>query len=319
MAASAPPQPPPPLSPSSQPPPKPSSIPHEPSLDSVPDDVALGVAALLGPGDLCSLESCSRFWRGLCSTDCLWAVLSVRRWPSVGTLSPQSLVGRPWPSLGSPAPRSLVDEGEGSSSDSASADRTPSFAFRPPAQGWKSFYISCHQEMAARVTKVIKFVKQCTQNDSLEVGDYLKALAALHTLDLGYDDVKFFLLTVKHSVLLNLIGLHYMIFYLRIPVVANAESLIWWVEGWIAISRAQDIKVIRALRSSDVSGRQVCVKWFKLGRWFYGFRLPDESLYRRISLMEFATSDKEVRNILNRGAIHEVLRVQIIPVIPGTS
>lgn len=33
--------------------------------------------------DVCSLGSCSRFWRRICGSDALWFALSKRRWPSV--------------------------------------------------------------------------------------------------------------------------------------------------------------------------------------------------------------------------------------------
>lgn len=73
--------------------------------------------------------------------------------------------------------------------------------------------------------------------------------------------------------------------------------------------------VIEALQSCKVSERQVCVKWWKLGRWFYGFRLRDESNSRSVSLGDLPMED-EVLGVLHRGAIHEVLRVQISVVNP---
>lgn len=129
MAAPAPPpsSSPSPLPPTKSPPPR-----WEPSLDSIPDDIAFGVAAFLGAGDLCSLGSCSRFWRRLCSTDCLWAALSARRWPF----------------LENPPPRS--PGGEGASSDSSSSDRAPSFPFWPPAQVSRLFEF-CFPDLVSSV------------------------------------------------------------------------------------------------------------------------------------------------------------------------
>ena len=66
---------------------------------------------------------------------------------------------------------------------------------------------------------VINFVEQCTQNESsLEVGYYLKAITDLRSIELGFKDVQMFMLGRKHSVLLNLIGLHYSIYFLGISV-----------------------------------------------------------------------------------------------------
>uniref|UniRef100_A0A1D1YIS3 F-box domain-containing protein n=1 Tax=Anthurium amnicola TaxID=1678845 RepID=A0A1D1YIS3_9ARAE len=274
------PSPPPPPAPPPPPPPnKPASPQWDPGLDTIPDDVALGVASFLGAADLCSLGSCSRSLRRLCEFDSLWASLCIKRWPSLDA-----------PSRPSPG-------GEADSSPSSSAARAPTFPFPPPAQEWKNFYVRCHQEMAGRVSNVIKSVEHYSQNESLEVGHYLKAVADLHSFALGFIDTKLFLLTVKRHVFLNLVGLHYVIFFLRVP----------------------GIDVMEALQSSQISERQVCVNWFRLGRWFYGFRLPDESRSRRVSLWELATSEEELRNILNRGAIHEVLRVQITSVISTPS
>lgn len=69
--------------------------------------------------------------------------------------------------------------------------------------------------------------------------------------------------------------------------------------------------VIEALNSSEVSERQVCVQWWKLGRWFYGFRLRDEFHLRNVSLGDLTVSKEEVLGVLHRGAVHEVIRVQI--------
>lgn len=74
--------------------------------------------------------------------------------------------------------------------------------------------------------------------------------------------------------------------------------------------------VAEALKSHKISDRQVCVKWWKLGRWFYGFRMRDEYHSHWVSLADLVTKkEEEVLGVLHRGAIHEVLRVQISFVI----
>ncbi|KAJ6821819.1 uncharacterized protein M6B38_130580 [Iris pallida] len=221
---------------------------------SLPDDVALTIASFLDTGsDVCSLGSCSRFWRELCAADCLWRDLARSRWPRLA-LSVRH------------------------------ADNTSNH------QGWRSFYITTHKRLSGCASIVIKSVEQWTNNDSLEVGNYLKAVSDLRSMDLGFKDVQLFLLAKKHSVLLNLIGLHYSIFCLGIS----------------------PNDVTEALRACGVTERQVCVSWFKLGRWFYGFRLPDEHRSRKISLGELAMDKgEEVLGVLNRGVVHEVLRVHI--------
>ncbi|KAE8708786.1 hypothetical protein F3Y22_tig00110332pilonHSYRG00216 [Hibiscus syriacus] len=72
--------------------------------------------------------------------------------------------------------------------------------------------------------------------------------------------------------------------------------------------------------SSKIFDRQVLVKWWKLGRWFYGFRMRDEFHSRCLSLEDLATfkDDTDVLGVLHRGAIHEVLQVQI-SVVNSTS
>ena len=72
--------------------------------------------------------------------------------------------------------------------------------------------------MAIGASSVIKFVEECSQNESLEVGYYLRALRELCSMEVGFKDVQLFLFTRKSSALLNLIGLHYSILSLGIPV-----------------------------------------------------------------------------------------------------
>lgn len=72
--------------------------------------------------------------------------------------------------------------------------------------------------MANRASSVIKFVEECSQNESLEVGYYLRAIRELCSMEAGFKDVQLFLFTRQSSALLNLIGLHYSILSLGIPV-----------------------------------------------------------------------------------------------------
>ncbi|KAL5541793.1 hypothetical protein UlMin_009503 [Ulmus minor] len=224
---------------------------------SLPDDIALKIASLLQVGDLCALGSCSRFWRELCRSECLWESLTRERWPLLGF------------------------SGDCSSS---------STSIQSPFQGWRSFYIRNHNEMASRAMEVVKFVEESSLSESLEVGDYLRTITDLHAMQFGFKDVELLLLKPKLNALLNLIGIHYCINCLGVP--------------------AEDI--VEALEQSKISDRQVCVKWWKLGRWFYGFRMKDEARSRWVALVDMALAkEEEVLAVLHRGAIHEVLRVQI--------
>ncbi|KAL6581868.1 hypothetical protein OROMI_005882 [Orobanche minor] len=154
---------------------------------------------------------------------------------------------------------------------------------------WKGFYISKHIEMAGKAALVTSFVERASAYESIEVGNYLKAIELLNSLHFGFKDVQIFLLKPQINVLLNLVGLHYCINWLNVP----AEY------------------VIEAVNSSRVSERQVCVQWWKLGRWFYGFRLRDELHSRNVALGDLTACDEEVIGVLHRGAIHEVIRVRI--------
>ncbi|XP_019051585.1 PREDICTED: uncharacterized protein LOC104587608 isoform X2 [Nelumbo nucifera] len=162
-------------------------------------------------------------------------------------------------------------------------------------QGWRDFYIKRHNEMTGKATAIVNFVELCSPSKSIEVADYLKAIANLCLMKMEFEDVQMFLFT-KQNVLLNLIGLHYSIFWLQI----EADS------------------VTEALCRCDIAEQQVCVRWWKLGRWFYGFRLRDESHSRTVLLRDLAMArEEEVFGVLNRGAIHEVLRVQISDAVPS--
>ncbi|XP_042475357.1 uncharacterized protein LOC122057353 isoform X1 [Macadamia integrifolia] len=235
------------------------------TMSSLPEDIALKIASLLQVSDLCSLGSCSRFWREFCASDSIWIFLFRERWPSM---------------VFSTAPVLNFN-------DRSSAGAGEQFS---STKGWRAFYINRHIEMANRDAIIAKFVKQCSPSESLEVGDYLKVIEDLCSIGMGFRDVQMFLFASKHNVLLNLIGLHYSICSLGVP----ADY------------------VVEALWNCQISERQVCVRWWKLGRWIHGFRLRDESHTRMISLGDLAMAKEgEVFGVLHRGAIHEVLRVQI--------
>lgn len=72
------------------------------------------------------------------------------------------------------------------------------------------------------------------------------------------------------------------------------------------------------LNNCNISQRQVRVQWWKLGRWLFGFRLRDELITRTVSLEDLATGkEDEVLGVLHRGAVHEVIRVQISAAKPA--
>ncbi|XP_044499685.1 uncharacterized protein LOC123221071 isoform X2 [Mangifera indica] len=85
----------------------------------------------------------------------------------------------------------------------------------PSVTGWRGLYMKRHNEMASGTRDVINYVEQCMRSDSLEVGDYLQAIDDLNTMQLGFKDVQMFLFKPKLNVLLNLVGLHYCIFWLK--------------------------------------------------------------------------------------------------------
>ncbi|GLT99201.1 hypothetical protein SLE2022_166540 [Rubroshorea leprosula] len=228
---------------------------------SLPDDIVIKIASFLELPDLCALGCCSRFWRELCRSDFIWKSLSRKRWPFL----------------------SLFDDSESKNSEFP-------HIIDPSVKGWRRFYIKQHTEMSRRAMSVIKFVEERSPADSLEVGDYLKAIEDMSLMQLGFKDVQMFLFKPRLNVFHNLVGLHYCINWLQVPATY----------------------VLEVLQSCEISERQVCVRWWKLGRWSYGFRMRDESHSRWVCLADLATAkEEEVLAILHRGAIHEVLRVQI--------
>ncbi|KAG5011166.1 hypothetical protein AAZX31_07G233300 [Glycine max] len=224
-------------------------------LSSLPEDVALKIASLLQVRDLCALGCCSRFWRELCFSDCIWESLVRNRWPLLSSFH--------FPS---------------------SSTHSPNF------KKWRKLYLERQVELGLRARSVVKFLEACSRSESLEVGDYLKAVDTLIGTMFGFEDVQRFLFNPQMNVLINLVGLHYCLTTLGIP----GDNL------------------VEALRTHEISDRRVCIKWWKVGRWYYGFRMRDESHSRWVSLADLATEDDEhVLGVLRRGTVHEVLRVQI--------
>ncbi|KAK9664265.1 hypothetical protein RND81_14G029600 [Saponaria officinalis] len=228
---------------------------------SLPSDILFNIVSFLSARDTCVLGSCSKFWRALCDTDSIWFSLAEQRWPS----------------LNLPVNSEIPDHCY------SSAD--PLLCFK----GWKKFYITRHAEVAARASVVVEFVEKSSASAPLEARDYLKALEDIRSLHLDFKDVELLLFNPKLNVLLHLLGLHYCIDALHVPLNHVAE----------------------ALQRCEIGERQVLVKWWKRGLWMHGFRLRDESHYRFISMVDFVTEKHPVLGLLSRGAIYEVLRIQI--------
>lgn len=75
-----------------------------------------------------------------------------------------------------------------------------------------------HREKAGCAAEVVGFVEQCSLSGSIDVGDYQKAIEDLSSMQFSFEDVHMFLFKPKLNVLLNLVGLHYCIFCLEMPV-----------------------------------------------------------------------------------------------------
>ncbi|CAO2821952.1 unnamed protein product [Amaranthus hypochondriacus] len=231
-----------------------------PNFD-LPYDISLRIASFLPVRDVCALGSCSKFWRELCESDQLWVSLTTQRWPSLHL------------SHNSPIPDYSIAQ--------------PSSA----TGGWKAFYVRRHLEMGS---KVLKFVERCSFSVSLEVQDYRKAIDELCSMQLDFMDVQMFLFKPELNVMLNLVGLHYGINWLGVPLQYILDSL----------------------KGSNISERQVSIKWWKVGRWSRGFRLRDEAHHHVVSLADLATEKQDLLVVLCRGAVYEVIRVQIAVAYP---
>ncbi|XP_048139980.1 uncharacterized protein LOC115753670 isoform X3 [Rhodamnia argentea] len=198
----------------------------------------------------------------------------------------ESLTRQRWPFCDLFIESSSVDHSESSSS-----------------KGWRDFYVMWHALMAEGAMSVVQHVKQCTVSGSLEIRDFLKAIEHLNSMGLGFKDVEMFLLRPEVNVLLNLVGLHYCVHCLEVP----AEY------------------VMEALRNSKISQREVCVKWWNLGRLlFNGFGMRDESHCRLVSLQDLALpQDNQVLAVIHRGQFTRSFASRypysILLVLPGLS
>ncbi|XP_065863555.1 uncharacterized protein [Euphorbia lathyris] len=230
-------------------------------LSSLPVDVALKIVSFLKVLDICALGSCSRFWRELCGSDSIWESLTRQRWPPIPYATDSSSPASP-----------------------------------PIIEGWRRSYIRIQREMRGKASSLIRFVEHCSQSESLEFGDFNKAIVEVASMKLGLRDVQMFLFKPELSVLIYLVGLYHCIYCLNVL----------------------GEQVIDALMSCNISERKLCVKWWKLGRWFHGFRMRDESHSRTVTLADLLKEEgNEVLKVIRRGPIHEVLRVEFA--IPNTA
>ncbi|KAI5084447.1 hypothetical protein GOP47_0000616 [Adiantum capillus-veneris] len=155
---------------------------------------------------------------------------------------------------------------------------------------WQAEYIYLHRQMVLGAASVIDYVKERACFDSMEVADYQKAMNLLSSSGLQCLDVEIFLLVPKLSVLINLLGLHYCLTHLKMKEKEARE----------------------ALSRNKVGERQVCLRWWSLGGWTNGFRRHDEMHMRISSLLTLAELEPpSFLEVIDRGTLHEVLRVQI--------
>lgn len=92
-------------------------------------------------------------------------------------------------------------------------------------QKWRKFYFERHVELGLRARTVEMFLKACSPSESLEVGDYLKAVDTLVGLRFGFEDIQRYLFNPKMNVLINLVGLHYCLSSLGIRVFPSSSTL----------------------------------------------------------------------------------------------
>lgn len=170
-----------------------------------------------------------------------------------------------------------------------------------------------HKEMASRAYEVITYVTNSPATLSLEAGKYLQAVETMSSMQLGFQDVELFLFKPNLSVLLNLIGLIYCIQHLK-PLVSclfQKDSSFRFATSLTLFFLQRD-QILDALQRCGISEQLVWVKWLTLGRWSGGRRMRDEIVSRQVSLVDVVTGKEEtVLRVLQRGVVHEVLRVCI--------
>lgn len=235
----------------------------------LPNDVALYIASMLQVTELCALGCSSVFWRKLCASDLLWFSLVKKRWPSLDLFRINN---------------------EDNPKKSESEECCDYSELTLSSQGWRAFYIKLNAEMSKRALSVIELFKQSARHESIEVGEYLRAMEHLCATKMGFRDVQLYLLTPKCSVLVNLIGLHYCLAWLQI----------------------QGEYVKEALVKNQIADRHVCLRWWSLGQWVNGFRRGDEMHVCIAPLLKLLEPTQErFLYVIQRGTVHEVLRVQI--------
>ncbi|KAI4345473.1 hypothetical protein L6164_012597 [Bauhinia variegata] len=198
--------------------------------NSLPEDVVIKIASLLQVRDLCSLSCCSRFWRELCGSDCIWESLARERWPLLA----------------------CFDFPASSSSTSANA---------PNFKEWRKLYIERNHKMAAGAAAAAKFLKACRPCNakSFKVRDYLKVMEDLRALKFGFKDVQLLFFKPRIDVLLNMIGLHYCQACLEIP----SDHLVEALEACEISDRHVYIKWFK-----DVPRRyERCMMWERNSHW----------------------------------------------------
>lgn len=199
--------------------------------DSLPEDVAFNIISRLEVTDVCSLGSCSKFWREICESDFLWKSLCDERWPGVV----------------------LKEEAETHDHDRETISNL---------KGWRGLYIKKHVEMAGNVAYLEKGL--CCQ--AMNVNEYLKAIEELKTMQLGFKDVQMLLLQPKTPVLLNLVGLHYCIKTLGVQVGSVLDvmsscriqdrqlDIHWWKNGgWLHRFRQPDVLHYRCISLRELT------------------------------------------------------------------
>ncbi|KAL3508047.1 hypothetical protein ACH5RR_033429 [Cinchona calisaya] len=197
--------------------------------DSLPKDVALNIVSCLEVTDVCSLGSCSNYWREICESDCIWKSLCEERWPGV-----------------------VFKEND----DDDNQEKPSTF------KGWRGLYVKRHNEMAGKVDNLRKAL--CCQ--AMNVNDYLKAIKDLNSMKFGFRDVQILLLQPKIHVLLNLVGLHFCIKRLGVQVDSVNEAISsckiqdrqvdihWWMNGgWLHRFRLPDVLYSHCISLKDLT------------------------------------------------------------------
>ncbi|CAI9118722.1 OLC1v1020327C1 [Oldenlandia corymbosa var. corymbosa] len=226
--------------------------------DSLPDDVALSIMKFLEVSDVCSLGSCSKFWREISTSECLWKHLCQLRWPGIV----------------------LEDEIEAEIHDHDQPKM-------PSLKGWRGLYVKKHNLMAEKAAVVRKSLS-CSE---IDVNMYHKALEDMKRMQFGFKDVQMFFLKSGINVLLNFVGLHYCIKELGVQVGSMTEALNtcniqdrlvyiqWWEAGnWLHRFKPPDVlharrvplydftsvegaKILRMLERG-IAGDILCIKMY---------------------------------------------------------